>query len=99
MGNDDNTPLRGVTGGGLPAEIWRETAIRVHEGVPPRPLFLRYPSGEPVLVSGIGSGQGGSVVERVFRDVLRGLTGGDGGDRQRGRGPDPDFRPTTAEDR
>ena len=24
MGYDDNTPLKGVTGGGLPAEIWRE---------------------------------------------------------------------------
>ena len=24
MGYDDNTPLTGVTGGGLPAEIWRE---------------------------------------------------------------------------
>ena len=24
VGNDDNTPLRGVNGGGLPARIWRE---------------------------------------------------------------------------
>ena len=38
MGYDDNTPLTGVTGGGLPAEIWREAMIRVHEGVPVRPL-------------------------------------------------------------
>jgi membrane peptidoglycan carboxypeptidase len=38
MGYDDNTPLTGVTGGGLPAEIWRETMVRVHEGVPARPL-------------------------------------------------------------
>ena len=29
MGYDDNTPLTGVTGGGLPAEIWRETMARV----------------------------------------------------------------------
>ena len=34
MGYDDNTPLTGVTGGGLPAEIWRETMARVHEGLP-----------------------------------------------------------------
>ncbi|EPX86994.1 transglycosylase domain-containing protein [Salipiger mucosus] len=34
MGNDDNTPLRGVTGGGLPADIWRETMTRVHDGLP-----------------------------------------------------------------
>jgi membrane peptidoglycan carboxypeptidase len=38
MGYDDNTPLSGVTGGGLPAEIWRETMVRVHEGLPLRPL-------------------------------------------------------------
>ncbi|MFP5373564.1 MAG: transglycosylase domain-containing protein [Gammaproteobacteria bacterium] len=24
VGNDDNTPMKGVTGGGLPAEIWRD---------------------------------------------------------------------------
>ncbi|WP_319824991.1 PBP1A family penicillin-binding protein [Thalassovita sp.] len=38
MGYDDNTPLTGVTGSGLPAEIWHETMRRVHEGVPVRPL-------------------------------------------------------------
>ena len=38
MGYDDNTPLRGVTGGGLPAEIWHETMLRVTEGMTPTPL-------------------------------------------------------------
>lgn len=38
MGYDDNTPLTGVTGGGLPAEVWREVMIRVHADLPPRPL-------------------------------------------------------------
>jgi len=38
MGNDDNSKLVGVTGGGLPADIWKETMLRVNEGVPPRPL-------------------------------------------------------------
>jgi 1A family penicillin-binding protein len=40
MGYDDNTPLTGVTGGGLPAEIWRETMLRLHDGLPPRALPL-----------------------------------------------------------
>ncbi|MBC7163659.1 MAG: PBP1A family penicillin-binding protein [Roseovarius sp.] len=44
MGYDDNTPLRGVTGGGLPAEIWRETMLRVHEGLEPRPLPMLRPA-------------------------------------------------------
>ena len=43
MGYDDNTPLTGVTGGGLPAEIWRETMVRVHEGLPPKPLPMIVP--------------------------------------------------------
>ncbi len=38
MGNDDNAPLTGVTGGGLPAEIWHEVAARLHAGRTPRPL-------------------------------------------------------------
>jgi membrane peptidoglycan carboxypeptidase len=38
MGYDDNTPLTGVTGGGLPAEIWKETMLRVHENDTPKPL-------------------------------------------------------------
>ncbi len=45
MGYDDNTPLKGVTGSGLPAEIWHETMIRVHEGLPPRPLPMAPPAG------------------------------------------------------
>ncbi len=43
IGYDDNTPLKGVTGGGLPAEIWRETMLRVHEGMTPEPLPMRAP--------------------------------------------------------
>ena len=47
MGYDDNTPLTGVTGGGLPAEIFRETMIRVHDGLPVNPLPLVIPQGRP----------------------------------------------------
>ena len=43
MGYDNNTPLTGVTGGGLPAEIWKETMLRVHEGQTPRPLPMTEP--------------------------------------------------------
>jgi len=43
MGYDDNTPLKGVTGGGLPADIWHETMVRVHEGVSPKPLPMIVP--------------------------------------------------------
>ncbi|MCO8143910.1 penicillin-binding protein [Rhodovulum tesquicola] len=43
MGYDDNTPMTGVTGGGLPAEIWREAMVRVHQGLTPRPLPMLVP--------------------------------------------------------
>lgn len=38
MGYDDNTPLKGVTGGGLPAEIWQAVMAEIHEGLPVEPL-------------------------------------------------------------
>ncbi len=44
MGYDDNTPLTGVTGSGLPAEIWHETMVRVHEGTEVRPLPMLRPA-------------------------------------------------------
>lgn len=43
MGYDDNRPLTGVTGGGLPAEIWHEVMVRINEGVDPKPLIKEIP--------------------------------------------------------
>jgi 1A family penicillin-binding protein len=43
MGYDNNAKLSGVTGGGLPADIWRETMERVHEGLPSRTLPMIHP--------------------------------------------------------
>lgn len=34
VGNDDNTPLPGVMGGGLPAQIWKEYMAKALEGTP-----------------------------------------------------------------
>ena len=34
IGNDDNSPLKNVTGGTLPAEIWHEVMTRIEEGAP-----------------------------------------------------------------
>lgn len=78
MGYDDNTPLTGVTGGGLPAEIWHETMMRVHEGLTPVPLPARPPEGptqtrEPPD-GGARNGVGG-VVDQILRDIF----GGGGG--------------------
>ncbi|NVO26069.1 penicillin-binding protein [Donghicola sp. C2-DW-16] len=82
MGYDDNTPLKGVTGGGLPAEIWHETMVRVHEGVPAKPLPMLRPAPEPVAqrqpdlpARGNVPQQQTNPVDGVLRDVLNSLFG------------------------
>ena len=75
MGYDDNTPLTGVTGGGLPAEIWRETMVRVHEGLTPRVLPMREPTPptQPeVPQKPKPKDKIGSVLDKVLRDILGG---------------------------
>ena len=39
MGYDNNRPLKNVTGGGLPAEIWRLAMEKIHSGMKPIPLL------------------------------------------------------------
>jgi len=43
MGYDDNTPLKGVTGGGLPAEIWKKIMMKISKDLPSRPLPMINP--------------------------------------------------------
>ena len=56
VGNDDASPMRGVTGGTLPAEIWREVMTAAEKDLPARPLD-RSPPGIPVDTSILSSGQ------------------------------------------
>ncbi|WP_262692204.1 transglycosylase domain-containing protein [Kordiimonas aestuarii] len=39
VGNDDSTPMKGVTGGSLPARVWADFMIEAHAGAPVRPLL------------------------------------------------------------
>lgn len=55
MGYDDNTPLKGVTGGGLPAEIWQAVMTDIHEGLPELPLSTVSPDGSGILLSNEGA--------------------------------------------
>ena len=89
MGYDDNTPLTGVTGGGLPADIWREVMARVHQGRPVTPLPMIDPArdGAPAAQPAPApqpapqaqrpapqaQPRGDNLAERVLLEVLGGL--------------------------
>jgi penicillin-binding protein 1A len=38
LGNDESTPMKKVTGGGLPARLWRSFMTDALKGSPARPL-------------------------------------------------------------
>ena len=62
VGNDDNSPTRGVTGGTLPAQIWKSAMLTAEKGLPLKPLSRAppQPANEPGLfASGVtGSAPG-----------------------------------------
>jgi len=88
MGYDDNTPLKGVTGGGLPAEIWREAMMRVHEVVPVRPLPMALPAPSQVVFQGDVNevapfdqapsqpARPSNIIDQVLQDIFGGNAGG-----------------------
>jgi len=101
MGYDDNTPLSGVTGGGLPAEIWREVMARVHEGLPDRPLPMTAPVAPQMVFQGDVNSLGPEVLYQpppvaqapqpsapvsIIDQVLQDIFGGGGGGSSIGQG-------------
>lgn len=54
VGNDDSSPTRGVTGGTLPAYIWRDTMLAAEKGLPLKPLdkSIKPPEEELLMASG-----------------------------------------------
>lgn len=86
MGYDDNTPLKGVTGSGLPAEMWHEAMVNIQSQLVPTPLPMIRPdyvpqfdgrtmnSGDIPGVQGIPqSGRGGGSVGEAVEDVFIGV--------------------------
>jgi 1A family penicillin-binding protein len=82
MGYDDNTPLAGVTGSGLPAEIWHEAMVRVHDGLPVRPLPMIEPTPPRQVAQpqqqqqpARQRDQGGNALENALNQILRDILG------------------------
>ncbi len=77
MGYDDNRRLTGVTGGGLPATIWRETMIRVLEGRTPTALPMIVP--QRPFETGLIQSEGGVVQDQQVLNLLENILGGAAG--------------------
>jgi penicillin-binding protein 1A len=76
VGNDDSAPMRRVTGGGLPARIWRDVMVAAHRGRParplPGPLNLDLTPPEPPRVD-----RDEPLDDRALEDLLQRVTGND----------------------
>ena len=74
MGYDDNTPLKGVTGGGLPADIWRTAMEQIHSNLTPTPLLAdsqkRRPGKKNAIVVGERSSLE-SILGKFFANLFK----------------------------
>jgi penicillin-binding protein 1A len=69
VGNDDGSPMKGVTGGSLPAQIWKSIMVQAHLKSAPAPLPGR-PG--PALAQRAPSGLA-TQIKRSFFDKVRGV--------------------------
>jgi penicillin-binding protein 1A len=66
LGNDDGAPMDQVTGGSLPAALWRRVVARALDGVPPRPL----PGGGVAIAEARAKDTGGGgLIARILRSL------------------------------
>ena len=74
MGYDDNTPLQGVTGGGLPADIWRTAMEEIHSNLPPTPLLKmrqNSSSGKNIETRFSEPSSLGTILEKFFNNLFK----------------------------
>jgi penicillin-binding protein 1A len=67
MGNDDNSPTNRVTGGSIPAAIWKDIMQPAHRGL----QYASLPGDYETLAQGDGSGRRGGLFD-IFREMLSG---------------------------
>ncbi|TVR97010.1 MAG: PBP1A family penicillin-binding protein [Rhodospirillales bacterium] len=74
MGNDDDRPMDRVTGGTLPATLWRQFMAEAHAGTPVRPLPSLLPDRTPGRAPPIDERQDRDFFERLI-DAIAGQPG------------------------
>lgn len=67
VGNDDNSPMKRVTGGALPARLWHDFMVEAHRDLPPREL--------PARNAGMNWVSGMTEAPTAIADELGGLIG------------------------
>jgi penicillin-binding protein 1A len=74
FGNDDNTPMRRVTGGTLPARTWRTFMAKATAGMPVRPLPLAAPMPAPARVAAAvpPESHGGGLLQGLLHAIFGG---------------------------
>jgi penicillin-binding protein 1A len=76
VGNDDDSPMKGVTGGQIPARIWRDFMAVALAGTPARPLPV--PAGEgPAVASAVRNPY--DTLPETVRRALRSSSSSSGG--------------------
>lgn len=63
LGNDNNSEMRRVTGGSLPAQLWREIMQDAHAGLPVRPLNAATGAGAADAAAGSAAGLAAGLAE------------------------------------
>ncbi|MBN9049635.1 MAG: PBP1A family penicillin-binding protein [Rhizobiales bacterium] len=65
LGNDDGTPMKKVTGGGLPVEVWTRYMRPVHQGVPVAALPGK-PVASPATSPAVSDSLDTWLIDRLF---------------------------------
>jgi penicillin-binding protein 1A len=76
LGNDDNSPMRHVTGGTLPARTWKAFMVAATAGMPVRPLPLDEGEGVPVASAERPNAPGGAGLIGGLESLLHSIFGG-----------------------
>jgi membrane peptidoglycan carboxypeptidase len=78
IGNDDNTPLKGVTGGTIPTEIWYETMDVIVNQSKPEPLPMMREKPKTINSLEVVRKKQGSLMEnRILGAIWDALMGND----------------------
>jgi penicillin-binding protein 1A len=100
LGNDDRAPMKRVSGGGLPAQLWYDVMLEAHKGLPVRgvgaPLMADAYNPAPIVLPPAQS-SGGSLWDNLFGSVMSlggGGTAQRSGDEQRANEPRRPAPPT-----